>query len=120
MSFNYYARKVRDPRLDMQIRRSALGSCILRLGWLTRQSFLATRRRYAAQFNPRAIPPREEDLLDALAALEKARNRFLERLRAFERRRIREKLRGRRRPRSSDIDALYALPGETTDVQIPS
>jgi hypothetical protein len=43
-------------------------------------------------------PPGEQQLMDALATLEVERNYLLEQLRHFERRRIREKLRGRRQP----------------------
>jgi hypothetical protein len=113
MSFNNYARKVRNPRLDLPVRRSALASCILRLAWLTKRSYLATRAPFAARYNlDRPRQPDEEELLEALVAIERERNRFLERVRAFERRRIREKLRGRRHPRPADIAAIYAPTAE--------
>jgi hypothetical protein len=54
----------------------------------------------------------EERLLAALAAIEIDRNRFLERLRSFERKRLREKLRGRRSPRPAEVAALYQTTAE--------
>ena len=103
MSFNYYARKVRNPRLPFNVRCSSLGSCILRLGWLTKQKFLATRSRFVDD----SIRLDEERLLAAMAAIEIDRNRFLERLRSFDRKRIREKMHGRRTPRPTEVAALY-------------
>ena len=116
MSFNYYARKVRNPRLPLKVRCSSLSSCILRLGWLRRQKYLATRAQFA-KYLPATGPMRldEAQLLVALAAIEIERNRFLEQIRAFERKRIREKLRGRRSPRPSELDALYRIPPRTEE-----
>jgi hypothetical protein len=116
MSFNYYARKVRNPRLPLKVRCSSLASCLLRLAWLTQRPYLATRSRFAAHLPADgAIRLNEERLLAAMAMVEVDRNRFLERLRSFERKRIREKLRGRRSPRPTDVAVLY----ETTQVGGP-
>jgi hypothetical protein len=106
MSFNYHARKVRNPSLPFNIRCSSLGSCILRLGWLTKRKYLATRSRFVDD----STRLDEERLLAAMAAIEIERNRFLEQIRSFERKRIREKLRGRRSPRPADVAALYQIP----------
>lgn len=116
MSFNEYARKVRDPRRLPSIRRGALGSCIRHLTSLTRRSYRATCSRIAARFNLDSLNQlNEQQWLDAVAAIEVERNRFLERLRAFERKRVREKLRGRRFPRPADITSLYRC--ETQGIQ---
>ncbi len=109
MSFHWYARKVRNPRLPIWTRRAAFYSCVLRYCWLTQQPYLQIRGAFTSQFalnGDRA--PSEQRLLDALAALERARRQFLERLRAFERKRIRQKLRGQRCPQPADIQALYS------------
>lgn len=113
MSFNYYARKVRNPRLPLNVRCSALASCILRLGRLTNQSYLATRSRFADRLQVDSTNRLgEEQLLDALAAIEVERNRFLEQLRTFERKRLREKMRGKRFPRPTEVAALYQTTSE--------
>ena len=107
MSFNNFARKVRRRDLPLSHRRSALASSILRLCWLTGQPFGETKQRYNQGFHvnlglgPLKIPT-EEALLKAIAAVEVERNQFLEQLRAFERRRIRDKMRGKRQPSKSD------------------
>jgi hypothetical protein len=108
MSFNYYARKVRDPRQLRSIRAGALKSCIRHLASLTKLSYCETCSRFAARFNLADLNSLSEgQLLDVLAAVEVERNKFLERLRAFERKRLREKWQGRHYPRRADIDALY-------------
>jgi len=109
MSFNWYARKVRNPRLTIWTRRSAFYSCVLRYCWLTHQPYLKTRTALTAQFGlDYPTGPNEHALLDALDTLERARHQFLEQLRAFERRRLRQKWYGYRSPRASDLQTLYA------------
>lgn len=44
-----------------------------------------------------------------MEALEKERNLFLEKLRLFDKKRIREKARGQRSPSKSAVEALYNL-----------
>jgi hypothetical protein len=108
MSFNYYARKARDPRQLRSIRAGALKSCIRHLASLTKQSYRETCSRFAARFHLEDLHSLSEgQLLDLLSAVELERNTFLERLRAFERTRLREKWRGKYSPRRADIDALY-------------
>ena len=46
-------------------------------------------------------------LLQAIDALQRERHDFLHKLRRFERRRIREKFRGRRQPARAEVDVLY-------------
>src|SRR4051794_30698496 len=96
MSFNHYARKVMNPNLPIGVRYSALHSCILRLVWKTGEPFSAVRDRLDAQFGFRRRNPTDHQLLSTLAAIERARNLALQQLRAYERRRIREKMLGRR------------------------
>jgi hypothetical protein len=48
-----------------------------------------------------------DQLLTALDALERERNHFLNRLHHFERKRIRQKLRGLSKPTAGDVAALY-------------
>lgn len=108
MSFNIYSRKVRNIHLPIAHRRSALASCILRLGWLKRQKYQVVRARFANTYKlDSPNTPTEADLLAALAAIERERNTFLEKIRAFERKRIREKHRGQRHPRKKDVELLY-------------
>lgn len=109
MSFNYYARKVRDPLQPLSHRKSALSSCILRLGWLTGKRYLQVRACYASRYSldqPDKLT--EAQLVAALAAMERDRNSYLEHLRAFEKKRIREKMRGQRHPRKADTERLKA------------
>ena len=108
MSFNTFARKVRNPKLTINHRRSALMSCILRLAWLRRERYLIVQSRYAKKYNLGSPNiPTEANLLDAIATIEVDRNIFLEKIRSFERKRIREKFRGRRQPKKIDIQVLY-------------
>jgi hypothetical protein len=101
----------------MWTRRSAFYSCIARYCWLTRQPYHETRAAFNTQFGlDHSKPPAEQNLLDALATLEIARHRFLEQVRVFERKRIRQKLRGQRKPKAAEIQALYRAPqGHTPD-----
>ena len=97
MSFNYHARKVRNADLDIWIRWSNLHSClssVVRPG-----SFQFWRRGLfgAWEISPEN-PPTHRQLTEALDRLTVQRNRRLDALRAYERRRIREKMRGKRKP----------------------
>lgn len=110
MSFHWYARKARNPQLTVFTRRAAFYSCISSYCWLTEQSFTHVRATFIDRFRLESDGgPSEQQLAAALAALEVERHLFLEQLRVFDRRRIRQKLRGRRRPRSADVQALYDL-----------
>lgn len=96
MGFNWYARKARRPEIPLHIRRCALRSCIRRLSLLTGERYTQAVARYDTRFNFNPRKSTERELLAALAAVESERNQILERVRAFERRRIREKMRGNR------------------------
>ena len=108
MSFNHYARKVRNPNLNIGIRYSALGSCILRFCWLTKKRYTITRTRFFEQCGlDESDIFTAQQLLDLLNAVEIERNKKLEQIRNFERKRIREKMRGKRYPSRKDVEALY-------------
>ena len=108
MSFNHYARKVHDPTRPLGQRRSALGSCLLRLGWLTGQKYSAMCRHFQINFSAEVMT--DQILRQKILEIELARNQFLHQLQAYERKRIREKMRGQRHPRQRDIKALYVWP----------
>jgi CDP-glycerol glycerophosphotransferase (TagB/SpsB family) len=84
-------------------RRGALASCIVELFPNGKERYSVLRDRYAPFLHKTPFEAvSEQQLLDALAEIERDRNRALERLRAFERQRIRAKLRGRRSPSKSE------------------
>lgn len=108
MSFNNYAQKVRDSTLSFITRRSALSSCIGKFCWLTNQSYQRVRTSYADKFGFDNLTQQDDTtLIMAIDELTAERNRFLEKLRAFQHKRIRDKMRGRRKPTKSDIKKLY-------------
>lgn len=111
MSFNHYARKVMSPGLPVGVRYSALHSCILRLVWMTGEPFAEARARFHARSGFRRQDPTDHQLLAALALIERERNLALQQLRAYERRRIREKARGKRAIPESERKALRRLYG---------
>jgi hypothetical protein len=111
MSFNHFARKVLNPTLPMGVRYSALHSCILRLVWKTGEPFAQARDRLNAEFGFRRRDPTEYQLLSTLAAIQSERNLILEQLRAYERHRIRQKMRGKRSVSQEEQKALSKLYG---------
>src|SRR5687767_8427720 len=126
--FNAQARRVRNIRLPIPVRVMALHGCIGSYCDLTRQKFQATRERFSAAYWITKTPPptmvglrvrhvrtefEQPDaqswfLLQAIDALQRERHDFLHKLRRFERRRIREKFRGRSQSARAEVDALYA------------
>jgi len=104
MSFNHYAHKVQNPNLPAGIRRSALASCIGSLSWLMGQPYHKLRAYFKIDFHSEMT---DRELFEIITSVEVVRNQFLERLHNFERRRIREKMQGRRQPRQKDINKLY-------------
>ena len=108
-SFNNYARKVRDPQQPLARRYCALISCVRLLAELTGRKFGQTRSGYAARFGFGGLyPATQAQMLGALTAMERDRNLYLAALRAFERKRIRQKMRGQRHPRKADREILFA------------
>ena len=125
--FNAQARYVRNIWLPIPVRVTAFHACMGSYCRLTRQKFQATRERFSAAYWITKAPPptvvglrvrhsrahlEKPDaqswyLLQAMDALQRERHEFLDRLRRFERRRVREKLRGRRYASRADVEALY-------------
>ena len=126
--FNAQARRVRNIRLPIPVRVVAFHACVGSYCWLTRQKFQATRERFAAAYWITKTPPptvvglrvrhvrsdfeppdaQSWFLIRAIDALQRERHDFLDRLRRFERRRIREKFRGRRRASRTEMEALHS------------
>src|SRR5689334_16442244 len=111
MSFNHYARKVMNPNLPIGVRYSALHSCILRLVWKSGEPFSQTSDRLHSRFGFRRKNPTDYQLLSTLVAIERERNLILQDLQVYERRRIREKMRGRRHISKDEQKALHSLYG---------
>lgn len=108
MSFHTYARQVRKADLSYERRHYAFRCCIERYHWLIRQKFETTYGRFSHHFRFDAnTPEAAEQLHQAMDALEIERRLFLEQLRLFEKRRNKEKMRGRRSPSKEAIEALY-------------
>lgn len=114
--------------MPIPVRVVAFHACIGSYCWLTRQKFQATRDRFAAAYWITKTPPptgvglrirhfRSESeqpdaqswfLIQAIDTLQRERHEFLQKLRRFEKRRIREKFRGRRFAAQVEIEALYS------------
>lgn len=108
MNFHTDARKVRKTDLPFTKRRAAFHSCIEGYIWLIKGKFNNTYSRYSNHFGfDTEVPDASERLSQAMDALEKERNLFLEQLRLFDKTRVREKMRGRRSPSKSAVEALY-------------
>jgi hypothetical protein len=107
-SFNNYARKVRNVQLSMGIRSSALHSCVQQFcGSISECPYIVTLARLRQLVESDLRHSAEEaHLLAALQRIELARNQILELMRAFERKRIRQKYRGRRFPSKAEQLAL--------------
>jgi hypothetical protein len=97
MGFYTKARRVRNPNLPPIIRRSSLRSCLLSLAQWTGEKFGEIVDRFDSRFgfNAHRVPS-EDSLLRAIDAVEVERNGYVERLRAFEKKRIKAKARGKR------------------------
>jgi hypothetical protein len=107
-SFHTHARIVRRNDLPFLYRRSAFRSCIQLYRWLIRQKFQVTYLRYSKFFGlDENTSESNERLNEAMDALETERNLFLEQLRLFDKKRIKEKVGGRRRPSHIEVDLLY-------------
>lgn len=111
MSFDHYARKVRDADRPPWARLCSLRGCVSSYCWLSRQPYRATLERLGLAWTPdvRREPPSDAFLRATMDALERERNRCLDELRAFERRRIRAKLRGNRQLSRAEREALARL-----------
>ena len=108
MSFHTAAREVLKTDLPFTKRRVAFRSCIESYIGLIKGKFNDTYSRYSNHFGFDAnVSDAGDRLSQAMEALEKERNLFLEQLRSFDKKRLREKMRGRRSPSKSAIEALY-------------
>ena len=102
------ARRVRNPNVPIGIRCSSLGSCVMCYCRLTRQSVARTISRLGVAIGfPDMRSATPDQLLRALDVLEIERNRFLERLRLFDRRRLRRKMHGGRSPLATELSDLF-------------
>lgn len=113
MSFNYHARRVRDAGRPPWRRLSSLRACVSSYCWLTgaryRQMLEYLELDHSLQV-PRE-PPTDEFLRRKLDEVERERSWYLERLRGFERKRIRAKMRGNRQLSTAERTALREMRG---------
>lgn len=113
MSFNYQARRVRDPGHPVWLRLSSLRACVRSYCRLTGESFDAMAASLGLRFS-RDVPgdpPTDEFLRRTLDRVERERNRYLDRLRTFEKKRFRAKSRGSRQLSAGERAALGQMRG---------
>ena len=96
MTYNWYARKALNPNLPIGVRRGAFFSCISSMSFLSGERYRHLIERYDNRFHFYQDKTDVNKLLLALAAMEIDRNQVLEELRAFDKKRLREKMRGKR------------------------
>lgn len=106
MSFNWYARKVRNLALPLPVRAVTLRSCVVRLCRLSGERYTQALTRYRDELGIDLTNATEQELVTALARIESERNQILEKMRAFERQRVREKRQGKRRLAKADLIAF--------------
>ena len=113
MSFNYQARQVRDPAHPIWLRLSALRACVRRYCSLTGGSYARVSAHLGVDFpvQPGREPPTDEFLRRTLDQVERERNWSLERLRAFEKKRVRAKAHGNRQLSTAERTALREMRG---------
>lgn len=108
MSFYTDARRVRRTDLPFSHRLSALRSCLTLFHRLTGRGFNKTFARYDKKFDLDINAKDFDDrVIKAINALETERRLFLEKLKVFERIRIREKMLGKRQPSKKSIERLF-------------
>ncbi len=108
MSFYTQARRVRKPDLPFSHRLCAFRSCIVLYHWLTKRGFNKTFARYDENFDLDVnAKDFNERISKAIDTLETERRVFLEKLHVFERKRIREKMLGKRQPSKKSIEKLF-------------
>ena len=107
-SFNNYAQKARNANLPLRSRASAFRSCVrLYCCYVGEPSFTAMVAHLGAMVGADLYHAAEEShLLDALRRMESVRNQVMEIQRMYERKRIRQKFRGRYAPSKADAQAL--------------
>ena len=110
MSFNTYARQIRQPERSLAQRRVTFGACIKCYCYLCHQSHQAIWARFADEFGfNEKVPDANERILRALDALEKERAQKLEKLRVFDMKRVRAEMRGRRTLSNAERERLDAI-----------
>lgn len=113
MSFNYLARQVRDAGHPPWLRLSALRACVRRFCRLTGGSYARVSAYLGIEFpyEPGREPPDDAFLRRTLDQVERERSWFLERLRAFEQKRVHAKVHGNRQLSTAERTALRELSG---------
>lgn len=111
MSFNYQARRVRDAGHHPWRRLSSLRACLRSYCRLSGASYANLSAYLEIDYwdTPRRLPPTPAFLRRTLDEIERERNRYLERLRVFERRRAFAKSRGNRQMSSAERKTLEEL-----------
>ena len=110
MSFRSSSRQLRQLERAFTWRRSCFRACLESYSYLTRQSHGALYARFADEFGfDCGAPDADARLVRALDALEKERNQLLEKLRAFDMKRVRAKTWGRRTLSRAEQDYLLAI-----------
>jgi hypothetical protein len=111
MSFNYQARRVRDASYPDWRRLSSLRACLRSYCALSGASYANLCAYLEIDYwqEPRRLPPTPAFLRRTLDEIERERNRYLERLRVFERRRAFAKARGNRQMSNAERTTLKEL-----------
>jgi hypothetical protein len=113
MSFNYQARRVRDPEHPLWLRLSSLRACVRSYCRLTGGSYanVSAYLEIDLGYDPDRQPPGDEFLRRTLDQVERERSWSLERLRAFEKKRVRAKAYGNRHLSTAERTALREMRG---------
>lgn len=113
MSFNYHARRVRDPDRPAWLRLSSMRACVRSYCRLTGASYARLLEYLQLDHSPDVPrdPPSYAFLQRKLDEVQRERNWFLDRLRAWERRRVRAKVRGGRQLSNAERAALTEMRG---------
>ncbi len=113
MSFSYQARRVRDPAHPIWRRLSSMRACVRSYCALTGGSYARVSAYLGLDFpfEPGREPPTDEFLRRALDQVERERSWSLERLRAFEKKRVRAKAHGNRQLSRAERTALHEMRG---------
>jgi hypothetical protein len=111
MSFNYQARRVRDPAHPVWLRLSSLRACVRSYCRLTGVSYADLSAHLGIGFD--SVPPREPPddafLRRTMDQVQRERNVALDRLRGWERLRVRAKMKGNRQLSGVERGALRDL-----------
>jgi hypothetical protein len=113
MSFHYQARRVRDPGHPPWLRLSSLRACVRSYCALTGGSYakVSAYLEIDLRYEPGRAPPADEFLRRTLDQVERERSWSLERLRAFEKKRVRAKSHGNRQLSTAERTALREMRG---------